>query len=104
MPLARRFEVLSQAPYSHSASYLYVGGRLEFSSLEGGFWTVIYAEGAQARSDKYGGKFVLVVDKKQMSGFKSGDLVLLTGAIDTERAGIEMAGTYYKVKRIELLR
>ena len=102
--LARRFELLAYAPYWHSFSYQYVSGRLQHVDLEGGFWTIVYATGADAEKDKYGGKLVLDIDSKLLSGFKDGDLVLLTGVVDTERMGIQMAGTHYRVTRLEALR
>jgi len=103
--LVRRFELLGFSLYWHSANYLYVTGRLEHQSLEGGFWTVVYASDAsQVAQDKYGGKLVLEVDRKMLSGFRSGDLVFLKGTPDLDRMGIQMAGTYYKVQSIEHLR
>lgn len=102
--LARRFELLAYPPYSHSFSYQYVSGRLQHVDLEGGYWIIVYATGAQAEKDKYGGKLVLEADSRLLDGFKDGDLVLLTGGVDADRMGIQMAGTYYKVKRIEALR
>lgn len=104
MGLARRFELLAFASYWHSFSYQYVTGRLQHVDLEGGFWTIVYATGDEAEKDKYGGKFVLEVDGGMLAGFKDGDLVLLTGGVSADRMGIQMAGTYYKVKRIEPLR
>jgi hypothetical protein len=102
--LRRRLELLGYKAYWHLPSFMYVSGRLEHSALEGGFWQVVYATGPDAAKDQYGGKLVLEVDQKLLAGFKSGDLVFLTGALDLDRAGIQMAGPHYRVKKIEHLR
>ncbi|NDD27889.1 MAG: hypothetical protein EB084_06460 [Proteobacteria bacterium] len=102
--LARRFELLAYAPYWHDPDYQAVTGRLERVQLEGGFWTLVYASGADAKADKHGGRFVLDVDRAALQGFKSGDLVLVTGAVTPDVMGIQMAGPHYAAKRVERLR
>lgn len=112
--LARRLSLLGYVPYSYGPSYQWVAGRLEHMDLEGGFWRVVYAQDSHGgtgpggpgttQTDAHGGRFVLEIAPQQLRGYKSGDLVLLTGAVQADQMGIHMAGTYYRVSTIERLR
>lgn len=86
--------------YGHSPDYSWVMGRLEHSNLEGGFWMIRY----QARDDKpdeYGGHFVLRFHGKPPAAMKDGAMVAIHGAVAKDVMGIQMAGTYYNVQRIQ---
>ncbi len=87
--------------WGHDAGYTRLYGRLEHSSLEGGFWTVVYEPVvSRARKDRYHGHFVLTVHPSVLAGFKDRDMVVITGHVETDRMGIEMSGSYYRVRTL----
>jgi len=85
--------------YSHASDYSWVCGKLFWSEIEGGFWSVRYS--LNEKEDKYGGHFVLGLDPK-LQGFRDGDMVLVKGVIST-KASIWTAGTLYEISEIKKL-
>ena len=84
-------------PQSFGPNFEWVEGRLQYSDLEGGTWTLEFMENP-GDGDPYGGKFVLPEGVPE--GFQAGDLVRVTGSVAEQQMGINMAGTYYEVKSI----
>lgn len=82
---------------SFGPNFEWVEGRLQYSDLEGGTWTLEFTDNP-GKADPYGGKFVLREGVPE--GFQAGDLVRVTGSVADQQMGINMAGTYYEVKSI----
>ena len=82
---------------SFGPNFEWVEGRLQYSDLEGGTWTLEFTDNP-GKADPYGGKFVLREGVPE--GFQAGDLVRVTGSVAEQQMGINMAGTYYEVKSI----
>lgn len=90
---------LLKEPASHAPDYSWIVGRLEYSQIEGGFWTIDY----QDATDKFGGKFVLGRDLR-LEGFADGDLVKIAGQIAQNQVSIYQAGTLYQIESIQKLK
>jgi hypothetical protein len=82
-------------PQSFGPNFEWVTGRLQYSDLEGGTWTLEFTDNP-GEADPYGGKFVLAEGVPE--GFQAGDQVTVTGSVAEQQMGINMAGTYYEVK------
>ena len=90
-------ENFPKKPDSHGPNYEWVVGRLEYSDLEGGTWTLHYMPNP-GEEDPYGGK--LVLQGEVPNKFQTGVTVKVTGSIAEQQTGINMAGTYYELKSI----
>ncbi|MBM3462649.1 MAG: hypothetical protein FJX76_11160 [Armatimonadetes bacterium] len=87
-------------PYTYARDYSWVAGKLSYSDLEGGFWTVTYQKPG-GKPDRYGGHFVLILpDGMNRSALKTNGMVVVYGAPSPDSIGIQMAGTHYKVSKI----
>ncbi|MFA5508555.1 MAG: hypothetical protein WC314_17770 [Vulcanimicrobiota bacterium] len=99
-PLSSTPDETAPTAYSHATNFEWVAGRLEYSDLEGGTWTLHYAEQA-SDDDPHGGKFVLQGSIPE--SLKAGDLVVARGQIAEQQMGIHMAGSYYEFSSLSLL-
>lgn len=87
----------SREPLSRAPDYSWVIGRLEYNSIEGGFWQIRFGK----ENDPYNGKFVLG-NQPQLSRFRHGDLVKITGKISQDQVSIYQSGTLYNLESIDL--
>jgi len=100
--LTSRAEAARHSPYTHAPDYSWVAGRIERSELEGGFWTIRYQKPGE-KADAYGGHFVLHVTPAQGAALHAEAMVLVTGHVERNAVDIQMAGTAYRVRKIEPL-
>lgn len=98
--LTRELQDLIPRAFAHEARYAWVGGRLEYKDLEGGIWSLVYAEEPD-EDDPHGGK--LVLSAPPPDGMKTDDLVVVFGSIAEQQMGIHMAGTTYEVREMSKL-
>ena len=94
--LADQLEALKPKAFAFGPDYAWVSGRLDYADLEGGTWTLVYAE--EPGEDPHGGKVVLQGEIPE--GIEAGDTVVVFGSIAEAQMGINMAGTYYEVREI----
>lgn len=87
----------ARQPLAHAPDYSWVIGKLEYNPIEGGFWQIRFGK----ESDLYHGKFVLG-NQPQLSSFRHGDLVKITGKISQDQVSIYQAGTLYDLESIDL--
>ena len=86
----------SRQPISHAPDYSWVIGRLEYNPIEGGFWQIRFGK----EDNSYHGKFVLG-NQPQLSPFRHGDLVKITGKISPNQISIYQSGTLYDLESID---
>lgn len=86
-----------KVPFDHAPDYSWVIGELEYNPIEGGFWQIRFDK----ENDPYHGKFVLG-NQPQLSRFRQGDLVKITGKISPNQISIYQSGTLYNLESINL--
>ncbi len=91
-----------KAKFGFAKDYSWVIGELVHRNLEGGFWQIrfIPAGTPAAKANKHRGKFVLG-NPAQLKGYKTGDIVKITGGVSPNQMSIWMAGTIYKLKTVQ---
>lgn len=82
----------NDATYSFADDLTWVIGRLQRSSLEGGFWSLVFG----GEDAPYGGRVVLG-NPDSLSELTDGTVVRVEGRPMPDQIGISMAGTHYEV-------
>jgi hypothetical protein len=86
---------------NHADDYSSVTGQLYYIHADGGLWVVRYAP--VDREDRFGGSVVLA-EATNMSNFREGDLVTVSGEILNEgRASKWLGGPLYRTTGAELI-
>lgn len=87
----------SREVLSHAPDYSWVIGELEYNPVEGGFWQIRFDK----ENGPYRGKFVLG-NQSQLSRFRHGDLVKITGKISPSQVSVYQSGALYDLESINL--
>lgn len=91
----------SNSRYGHAQDYSWVSGRLEYSSIEGGCWSIRFSD-KQESADNYWGVFGLEFENSGiMNQLKKDDFITLYGHIKGRKFSMACPQNIYSVSSIK---